>query len=67
MNLFEKQALSLFPTAQLILQKNDYNVFVDGGESQISIASERKHHIFPLRLYSEFENDPLNVILNAFS
>ncbi len=66
-NLFEKQALSLFPTAQLILQQNDYNIFVEGGTHEVSIGMQRKHSIYPLRLYEQFENDPLNVILNAFS
>ncbi|HEU4677510.1 MAG TPA: DUF87 domain-containing protein [Candidatus Paceibacterota bacterium] len=66
-NLFEKQALSLFPAAELVLQQNDYNIFVDGGESMIAIAEEKKHHIYPLKTHDEFEVDPLTVLLNAFS
>lgn len=66
-NLFEKQALSLFPTAQLILQNNDYNIFVEGGESTVSVVTLAKHPLYPLRTYKHFENDPLSVLLNAFS
>ncbi len=66
-NLFEKQALSLFPSAVLFMQQNDYNIFVDGGESLISVASEKKHAIYPLKTHDSFENDPLSVLLNAFS
>lgn len=66
-NLFEKQAHSLFPHAVLIEQKNDYNVFVEGGTSLVSTASLQRHGIYPLKMHDEFENDPLSVLLNAFS
>lgn len=66
-NLFEKQALSLFPSAVLTVQQNDYNVFVDGGESLISLGELAKHPIYPLKTYDSFEKDPLLVLLNAFS
>jgi hypothetical protein len=66
-NLFEKQAVSLFPNAVILEQQNDYNIFVDGGSSVISVAELQKHPIYPLRTFDEFENDPLTVLLNAFS
>ncbi len=66
-NLFEKQALSLFPHAVLYVQKNDYNIFVDNGVSVVSAVSQKKDPIYPLRTYEHFEKDPLSVLLNAFS
>ncbi len=66
-NLFEKQALSLFPHAVLTLQKNDYNIFVEGGVSMVAVLTETRHPIYPIKTYSAFENDPLAVLLNAFS
>ncbi len=66
-NLFEKQALSLFPNAVLFEQQNDYNIFVDGGVSQVGVAKEIKHPIYPLKHHEHFEKDPLAVLLNAFS
>lgn len=66
-NLFEKQALSLFPNAVLVVQQNDYNIFVAGGVSAISVASLKKHPIYPLKTHEHFEKDPLAVLLNAFS
>ncbi len=66
-NLFEKQALSLFPHAVLLEQQNDYNIFVDGGVSLMSVMELKKHPIYPLRQHDAFEKDPLMVILNAFS
>lgn len=66
-NLFEKQALSLFPHAVLIEQQNDYNIFVDGGSSSVSVLSTKKHPIYPLKTHKAFEKDPLAVLLNAFS
>jgi len=66
-NLFEKQALSLFPNAVLTLQQNDYNIFVEGGVSHIAHATFSKHASYPLKTYTHFETDPLSVLLNAFS
>ena len=66
-NLFEKHSLSLFPHAVLRAQQNDYNIFVEGGVSQVSVLELKKHPIYPLKLHETFEKDPLNVILNAFS
>lgn len=66
-NLFEKQSLSLFPHAVLIEQKNDYNIFVEGGASVASVCALRKHPIYPIKTHDAFEKDPLAVLLNAFS
>lgn len=66
-DLFEKQVLSLFPHAVLTIQQNDYNIFVDGGVSEVAIAKLKKHPIYPLRGSDSFERDPLAVLLNAFS
>lgn len=66
-NLFEKQILSLFPSAVLIEQKNDYNIFVENGTHLVSVAKQKRHPVYPLRAPEEFEKDPLDVLLNAFS
>ncbi len=66
-DLFEKQILALFPTAVLHEQQNDYNIFVEGGVSEISVATLDKAPIYPIKTYDTFENDPLDVILNTFS
>ncbi len=66
-DLFEKQLLSLFPHAVIVEEKNDYNIFVDGGASAVSIASLKRNPVYPLRTHDDFSHDPLRVILNAFS
>ncbi len=66
-NLFEKHTHSLFPHAVLLEQQNDYNIFVDGGANHISVGELKKHPLYPLRTHDSFENDPLSVLLNAFS
>lgn len=66
-DLFEKQMLSLFPHAHITEEKHDYNVFVEGGDSLVSVATEKRHAVYPLRLADAFEHDPLKVLLNAFS
>ncbi|MBX4198425.1 hypothetical protein KW782_03770 [Candidatus Parcubacteria bacterium] len=65
--LFEKQFLSLFPGAKLREMPDDYNVFNEAGVTVGSIAEMKNHPIFPLKMYDEFDYDPLNVILNTFS
>ncbi|MCA9362573.1 DUF87 domain-containing protein, partial [Candidatus Kaiserbacteria bacterium] len=66
-SLFEKQTLSLFPSAVLTEQPHDYNVFVDGGHTYAADVILKKHPIYPLKLHDDFAADPLEVILNAFS
>lgn len=65
--LFEKQLLAIFPDAHLSVQKNDYNIFVEGGASFVSSAKLAAHPALPIKEYSEFDYDPLNAILNAFA
>ncbi len=66
-DLFEKQLLSLYPHAVITEEKNDYNIFVEGRTSLVSVAALEKHAIYPIRMYDSFSHDPLKVLLNAFS
>ncbi len=66
-DLFEKQVLAIFPNAQLGVQPNDYNVFVQDGASAASVASLAHPAALPLKEYGEFDYDPLNSLLNAFA
>ena len=66
-DLFEKHILSLYPHARITEQKQDYNIFAEGGTALFSSAALHEHPIYPLKLYEEFDHDPLSVLLNAFS
>jgi len=66
-DLFQKQILSLYPNAVLMEQQHDYNIFVEGGTSDVAVASLKKYPLYPLRNPETFDSDPLSVILNAFS
>jgi hypothetical protein len=66
-DLFEKQVLAIFPNAHITAQPNDYNVFVQDGESLASVASLSRPAALPLKDYSEFDYDPINSLLNAFA
>ncbi len=65
--LFERQLVSVYPDARMIMQKNDYNIFSYGGVHNISTAGLKNHFSSPLKSYKEFTHDPLNLILGAFS
>ncbi len=66
-SLFEKQTLSLFPHAELAVQPHDYNVYMEGGVTEVAELSLKKHPLYPIKTAAEFTTDPLEVILNAFS
>lgn len=66
-NLFEKQSLAAFPNAHLMRQPYDYNVFAEGGTSLVSVAHLAEHPVLPLKEYADFDYDPINAIMNAFS
>jgi len=66
-DLFEKQILSIFHDAKIHEQRNDYNIFVEDGVSLASSASLTNKAIFPIKTYEQFDHDPFNIILNAFS
>jgi hypothetical protein len=66
-DLFEKSILSIFPNAHITPQPNDYNVFVPEAFSIGSTARLVNKPMLPLKDYTDFDYDPLNSILNAFS
>jgi len=66
-DLFENQLLAIFPHAHLSAQPNDYNVFVEGGESLGSVAEFKDRPMLPLKDYQDFDYDPINSLLNAFA
>lgn len=66
-NLFEKQILSIFHNAKIEEKPDDYNIFNEAGETVGAYAGFAKNPIFPLKTYEQFDHDPLNVILSAFS
>lgn len=66
-DLFEKQILAVYPDANLREHKEDYNPFNEGGVSVASFAKARSEAAYPLRTFESFTQDPLNVLLSAFS
>jgi hypothetical protein len=66
-NLFEKQLLAIFPEAHLVLQPADYNIFAAGGTAIASVAHLAENPALPLKDYTDFDYDPINAIMNAFS
>lgn len=66
-DLFENQLLAIFPNAHVSAQPNDYNIFVEGGESLASVAEFKDKAMLPLKDYQDFDYDPINSLLNAFA
>lgn len=66
-DLFEKQILAVYPDAKLREHKEDYNPFNGKGSTVVSIAQPAGNTAFPVKTYESFPQDPLSVILGAFS
>lgn len=66
-DLFEKQIHSLFAGVKVREEKNDYNIFNSEGFCVGSVAVLPRNPIFPLKIYENFDTDPLSVIMNSFS
>ncbi|MFA6536601.1 MAG: TraM recognition domain-containing protein [Candidatus Paceibacterota bacterium] len=66
-DLFEKQVLSVFPDAKISEKHDDYNIFNEKGVAIGAYADLVKESAFSLKTYENFDYDPLNILLNAFS
>lgn len=66
-DLFEKQVLSLYPKARLIEKKDDYNIFNQDGSSLGVFAKPNNIAALPIKLYTEFGEDPMTILLNTFA
>ncbi len=64
---FERQIHAVFPNALVGECREDYNIFNKQGAHAAAYATLGEHPILPLRTYAEFEHDPMNVLLSAFS
>lgn len=66
-DLFEKQVLAVYPNAVIGKQPNDYNIFAQDGVSLGAIGKLYRPHPLSIKDYTEFDYDPINLVLNAFS
>ncbi len=66
-HLFETQLLAVFPDARIVEKKKDYNPFNQHGVTLASYGVETGNAALPIKTFDEFDHDPLNIILNAFS
>jgi len=66
-DIFEKQLLAIFPSSKLIVQKDDFNVFVPLGSHCIYSAELKEVAVKPLRTVEEFKTDPLDTLLGVFT
>lgn len=66
-DLFEKQIAASFPSAQVALTKDDYNIFQAGGHAAGAVGKPSFSSALSFKIYESFEHDPLAGILNAFS
>ncbi len=66
-DLFEKHMSATFPHAHIDEMRGDYNIFNYGGVHKGAYAKLEKSPAFPLKQYSEFSHDPLNILLSSFS
>lgn len=66
-DLFEKQLLGLFEDVKITEVFDDYNIFSYSGVVSASYAVASTHEVLQTKTYEDFDHDPMNVIVNAFS
>lgn len=66
-DIFEKQLLSIFPSSRLIVQKDDFNIFVPLGSHCAYSAELKEVAVKPLKTIEEFQVDPLDTLLGVFT
>jgi len=66
-NIFKNQVLAIFPDMKLVGATDDYNIFNKKEQTAASVAELKNSDMLPVRQYSEFEYDPLNIMLESFS
>lgn len=66
-DLFEKQILALFENVRITEVFDDYNIFSYSGISSASYACSTEHEVLQLKVYDDFEHDPMRVLVNTFS
>lgn len=64
---FERQIYSNFPRARLSIQKDDYNIFNEHGETAVAYLTLYRPAPLPIRTAKDFKHDPLNALFAAFS
>lgn len=66
-DLFEKQIRVAYPDAKIREHKEDYNPFNEQGTTLVSIAEPAGSPVFTMKTFDGFPQDPLQVLLGAFS
>ncbi len=65
--LAERLIASVFPNATISESRGDYNIFDYEGSHAAAYATFEKHSAFPIKTPDQFEHDPMNILLAAFS
>lgn len=66
-SLLEKQILSVFPDAIINLEKDDFNIFTNNGNSTGSYGSLKNIASQPIKTIDNFDTDPLDVLLSVLT
>ncbi len=66
-DIFEKQLQSIFPSSKLVVQKDDFNVFVPLGSHQVYSAELKEVPAKLLKVADDFKTDPLDSLLGVFT
>jgi hypothetical protein len=66
-DLFEKQLLSVFPSARINPHFEDFNIFHYEGITLGGYVLQKEHPAKPIKTSEQFVSDPMKVLLNVFS
>ncbi|MAQ77173.1 hypothetical protein CL684_01470 [Candidatus Campbellbacteria bacterium] len=66
-DLLEKQLLGLFEGVRITEVYDDYNIFDYSGITAASYGVASSHEVLQTKVYTDFDHDPMSVVVNAFS
>ena len=66
-HIFKNQILAIFPDMKIVEATDDYNIFNKKEQTAVSVLQQAKSPLLPIKQYSDFEYDPLNIILESFA
>lgn len=66
-DLVEKQIHGAYPEAQILEQKEEYNIFTQEGKVAYKDLQLKKEDYFPLKTYKDLPTDPLASITSALA
>ena len=66
-NIIEKQITSYYPHSDIVMENKPYEINPGNSHLRCYFAEQKNPYFYPVKVYKNLENDPLNDLTNVFS